>query len=210
LSIRCAILGFLSWKPFTGYELKKLFADSLSFHWSGNNNQIYGTLVELHKDGAVSIEVLQQEKLPAKKLYTITDAGLDELRGWLLSEPELPVFRSMAHTQLAWAERLTDEELDGVLASYERQLADQAIMCRETMRRAAAAAAEAALAAAAGASGTAVASAAASVAEPRRSEREELVWLAINEHRASFYESELAWARDLRQRLKDLDIESRR
>jgi PadR family transcriptional regulator, regulatory protein AphA len=211
MSIRCAILGFLSWKPFTGYELKKLFADSLSFHWSGNNNQIYGTLVELHKDGAVSIEVLQQEKLPAKKLYTITEAGLAELRGWLLSEPELPVFRGMAHTQLAWAECLSDEELDGVLATYERQLADQAIMCREAMRRAEAAVGAAAEAGtAAGASGTAVASAAASGTEPRRSEREELIWQAINEHRSSFYESELAWARNLRQQLKDLDIESRR
>ncbi|HEY9053605.1 MAG TPA: PadR family transcriptional regulator, partial [Rectinemataceae bacterium] len=75
MSIRHAILGFLSWKPFTGYELKKRFSDALSFHWSGNNNQIYGTLVQLHKDGAVTIEVVAQEKLPAKKLYTITEAG---------------------------------------------------------------------------------------------------------------------------------------
>ena len=79
MSIRHAILGFLSWKPFTGYELKKLFADALSFHWSGNNNQIYGSLVELHKVGAVSVEVEQQEKLPARKVYTITDEGRAEL-----------------------------------------------------------------------------------------------------------------------------------
>jgi PadR family transcriptional regulator, regulatory protein AphA len=91
MSIRHAILGFLSWKPFTGYELKKLFGDALSFHWSGNNNQIYGSLVELHASGAVSIEVLQQEKFPAKKLYSITELGKAELREWLLSEPELPI-----------------------------------------------------------------------------------------------------------------------
>ena len=177
MSIQYAILGFLSWKPFTGYELKKLFADALSFHWSGNNNQIYGSLVDLHKKGAVSIEVQQQEKLPAKKLYTITESGRNKLRAWLLSEPELPAFRSLAHTQLAWAECLSDEELDGVLAAYEGQLSDQAIMCRERMRR--------------------------GIAAPGRSRRERLIWLSIDENQAAFYENELSWTRNLRLRLKE-------
>jgi len=183
MSIRHAILGFLSWKPFTGYELKKIFADSLSFHWSGNNNQIYGSLVELHKSGAVSIEVLQQEKLPAKKVYTITDSGREELRAWLLSEPELPMLRSLAHIQLAWAACLSDEELDCLLASYERQLSDQAIMCREMLARS---------------------SVAEGGVEPRRSERERLIWRSIDENRVAFYEGELSWTRTLRTRLKEL------
>jgi DNA-binding PadR family transcriptional regulator len=176
MSIQYAILGFLSWKPFTGYELKKLFADALSFHWSGNNNQIYGSLVALHKSESVSIEVQQQEKLPAKKLYTITGKGRAELRAWLLSEPELPAFRSLAHIQLAWAECLTDEELDGLLGAYEGQLEAQAIMCRETMRRGG--------------------------GEPARSERERLIWRSIDENQLAFYENELAWARKLRLELK--------
>ena len=185
MSIRFAILGFLSWKPFTGYELKKIFADALSFHWSGNNNQIYGSLVELHGTGSVSIEVVQQEKFPAKKLYTITEQGRAELREWLLSEPELPILRSLAHVQLAWSESLSGTELDALLASYERQLSDQAIMCRETIRRA-------------------------NVAEgaghgaPARSVRENLIWKSIDENRAAFFESELVWARSLRSKLKKL------
>jgi PadR family transcriptional regulator, regulatory protein AphA len=183
MSIEYAILGFLSWKPFTGYELKKIFADALSFHWSGNNNQIYGSLIALHKEGSVSIEVQQQEKLPAKKLYTITDSGREALRTWLLSEPELPAFRSLAHTQLAWAECLTGEELDGVLSAYERQLSDQAIMCRETMRRTIEEE-----------GGT----------EPKRSARERLIWRSIDENQVAFYENELSWTRNLRLRLKEL------
>jgi DNA-binding PadR family transcriptional regulator len=183
MSIRYAILGFLSWKPFTGYELKKFFADALSFHWSGNSNQIYGSLIELHKSGSVSIEVLQQEKYPAKKLYTITDQGRAELRSWLLSEPELPILRSLAQVQLAWAESLSGEELDGLLESYERQLAGQAIMCRETIRRA---------------------SLAPEPFRPGRSAREKLIWDSIDENRASFYESELSWTKALRAKLKEI------
>ena len=179
MSIRYAILGFLSWKSFTGYELKKLFADALSFHWSGNNNQIYGTLVELHKDEAVSIEVLQQEKLPARKVYTITDKGRSELRAWLLSEPELPSFRSIAQVQLAWADCLSDEELEALLLSYERQLADQALMRRETIRR--------------------------GNPSPARSRREVLIWRSIDENDAAFYENELKWLRELRASLSSLE-----
>jgi len=179
MSIRHAILGFLSWKPFTGYELKKLFSDALTFHWSGNNNQIYGTLVELHRSGAVSIEVQQQEKYPARKVYTITEAGRSELRDWLLSEPELPAFRSLAHLQLAWAEGLSGAELDVVLGAYERQLADQVLMCRETVRRG-------------------------SIA-PARSPRELLIWKSIEQANISFYENELKWVQELRKGISSID-----
>ena len=172
MSIRHAILGFLSWKPHTGYELKKIFADALSFHWSGNNNQIYGSLIELHKSEAVTIEVLQQEKLPARKVYTITDKGRAELREWARSEPELPLQRSMALTQLAWAECLSGAELDGLLAAYARKLGDQLLLYRETLAR--------------------------DRAAPRRSRREDFIWRSLDEHAVSFYEWELAWVESLR------------
>jgi len=172
MSIRHAILGFLGWKPHTGYELKKLFADALSFHWSGNNNQIYGTLVELHKSEAVTIEVQQQEKLPARKVYSITAKGRAELRGWACSEPDLPVQRSMVLTQLAWAECLSAAELDGLLAVYARKLGDQVLMYRVTLAR--------------------------DRAAPRRSPREELIWRSLDEHAVAFYERELAWVESLR------------
>ncbi len=178
MSIRYAILGFLSWKPFTGYELKKLFADALSFHWSGNSNQVYGALIELHKAGAVGVEVLQQEKLPARKVYTITEAGRAELRAWLLSEPELPSIRSMARVQLAWADCLSDAELGGLLSSYEGQLEAQAIMCREAARR--------------------------GPLRPARSPREELIWNCVEEANLAFYEGELRWVRELGSRLATL------
>lgn len=178
MSIRHAILGFLSRQPYTGYELKKLFADALSFHWSGNNNQIYGALIDLHGSGAVTIEVQQQEKLPARKLYTITDRGRDELRAWVLSEPELPVTRVMARTQLAWAECLSSTELAGLLEAYRRKLEDQILLYRETLRR--------------------------KPRSPGRSRREELIWKSLDEGAVAYYEGELAWVEGLRKSLAAL------
>jgi PadR family transcriptional regulator AphA len=171
MSIKQTILGFLSWKPFTGYELKKFFADSLSFYWSGNNNQIYGSLIELHREGSVSIEILQQEKYPAKKVYAITDKGKKELRAWLLSEPEIPQLRNLFHIRLSWTEALGIEELVALLEGYVKLIETEILMYRELARR--------------GSLG------------PARSEREAFVWKAIEQGRIRAFEVELDWARSL-------------
>jgi PadR family transcriptional regulator, regulatory protein AphA len=175
MSIRHAILGFLSWKPFTGYELKKIFANALSFHWSGNSNQIYGSLIQLHKDEAVDIEVQQQEKYPARKVYAIRESGLDELRSWLRKAPELPEIRNHFHIQLAWADLLSEADLDALLEGYELLLSNHILMCRETGLRGG--------------------------LSPARSPREALIWRRIEEGRLACYEAELAWAKALRTEL---------
>ena len=176
MSIRASILGFLSWKPFTGYELKKIFANSLSFHWSGNNNQIYGTLIQLHKDGATSIEIQQQEKLPARKVYTITSKGREELRAWLLAEPELPVVRDDFVARLAWAATLESDETDRLLEAFTAQIEAHVLLYREKRRR-----------------GT---------SSPSRTPREAALWESIDARAIAFYESELLWLREVKQRLE--------
>ena len=103
MSIRHAILGFLSWQPSTGYELKKRFAEATPFHWSGNNNQVYGALIELHREGLVQVEVVQQEKRPARKVYAITERGREALEGWLREGSEPPETRADFHARLAWS-----------------------------------------------------------------------------------------------------------
>ena len=135
VSIKYVMLGFLSETPLTGYDLKKKFSDSEVFHWSGNNNQIYKTLVELHEENLVTVEVQQQENKPPRKTYTITDKGLVTLRQWMLSVPELPHFRSMLLVKLTWADQLEPSELARMLATYEMELQDHMVMLREQARR---------------------------------------------------------------------------
>ncbi len=178
MSIQHAILGFLSWKPHTGYELKKVFADSLSFHWSGNNNQIYGTLVKLHGEGLVTNEVIHQDKYPDRKVYTVTPKGLEALRAWLVEEPEVPELRNVFHIQLAWADLLGDPEIYSLLGRYESALETRLLMARETLRRGRPA--------------------------PNRSRREAYLWKRIEENHIGHLESELAWARDVREGLGKL------
>lgn len=172
MAIKYAILGFLSWQPLSGYDLKKMIGDSLFLHWSGNNNQIYRTLVQLHQEELVTSEIQNQESGPSKKVYTITEKGQAELREWLHSTPELPQLRSPMLIQLAWADQLTAVELDDLLARYEQEVYDQLLMCREEKRR--------------------------NRLNPARTARESYLWQMISENWITFYETELAWVQKIR------------
>ncbi len=177
MSIKHAILGFLSWRTLSGYEIKKMFEGSMFLYWSGNNNQIYRALVQLHQDKLVTWEIQNQEKGPSKKNYTITKKGLKELRKWVLSSPELPTLRNSFLVQLAWADQLEPDELHQLIRNYEDEIQIQLIMCREQKRR--------------------------NLINPNRNEREAYLWTMISDNWIMFYETELAWVHKLRDGLKN-------
>ena len=133
--IKYAILGLLSQQPASGYDLKKCFGSSSLLYWSGNNNQIYTTLLDLHRQGLVEQQVQYQESLPAKKIYSITTAGKSELKTWVLSTPDLPEFKNRFLLQLSWAQELGTEQILTLLAQYEDILQVQFLMEQENARR---------------------------------------------------------------------------
>lgn len=175
MSIKYAMLGFLSWMPMSGYDIKKLFVDSETLYWSGNNNQIYKTLVELHEEELVTKEVQYQEDHPPRKIYTITDKGRQVLKQWVLSEPELPQIKGSFLVQLAWADQLQTSELDGLLGRYEGEVQVELLMLRERQQR--------------------------QPTAPNRTERETYLWQMITENRILFYENELNWVQQVRGRV---------
>jgi PadR family transcriptional regulator AphA len=136
MSIQYAILGILGWKPATGYELKKIFEDSSFMYWSGNNNQIYKALMKLEKDELVTYEVIHQDSSPSKKIYTITEEGLRELKKWLVTAPEVPEIKKDFLIQFAWSDMLSDQELSELLTKYENDIMLQLIMQKEKYKRA--------------------------------------------------------------------------
>ncbi len=175
MAIQYAILGLLSWRPLSGYDLKKIMSESRVFYWSGNNNQIYRTLVQMHKEGLVDLKV-KSRGLPAKKVYTITKRGLGELRAWVLSKPELAELRNTFLIQLAWADPLIDEkELDGLLEQYEQHVEAQLRVEQDKARKRS--------------------------DKPDRTRREAWLWDKITDNLTSRLQSELAWVRRTRKEL---------
>ena len=176
MTIEFAILGLLSWRSFSGYDLKKIISESDLFYWSGNNNQIYRALVQLHTDDLVSQEVIYQESLPAKKVYSITEKGRVRLREWIMASPELPEIHNPFLIQLAWADPLSGQEIGGILDRYEEELAAQLVMLQGKNRRAS--------------------------EKPDRSPRENYLWQMINENILSKCQNELDWVRVVKKQLQ--------
>ncbi|MCX5391801.1 PadR family transcriptional regulator [Streptomyces sp. NBC_00094] len=95
MSIRHGLLALLERGPRYGSQLRTEFESRTGSTWPLNVGQVYTTLSRLERDGMVA-QGGQDEAGHA--LYTITDAGLAELRTWF----EKPVDRtSPARDELA-------------------------------------------------------------------------------------------------------------
>ena len=177
MNLYATILGLLNWKPSSGYDLKRIISDSDIFYWSGNNNQIYKTLIELQKQGLVTSRVQLQESLPAKKIYSITEDGLSELHQYLLNEPEIPELHKGFLIQLALSEILSDEEIMTLFDKYEDEICNRLRMYQEQ--------------------------AAQPGSGPDWSKREKYFWKCIAENLASTFQTELDWVRRIKQEFRE-------
>ena len=83
MSLSFGILGFLNYKPMSGYDLVKAFESSLEFFWHAQNSHIYLELKKLEQKGYICGETVIQSERPNKKIFSITDTGRKEFMNWL-------------------------------------------------------------------------------------------------------------------------------
>lgn len=89
--MRNAILALLARAPGHGYDLKSQLEGEFGAAWpTVNVGQVYSTLGRLERDGLVASEAVVQASRPEKRVYSITEAGREALRGWLRSPAEAP------------------------------------------------------------------------------------------------------------------------
>lgn len=87
MSLGFGILGFLNYEPMTGYEITRVFEESVDFFWHAQNSQIYLELKSLEKKGYVAGETVAQSSRPNKRVYSITESGREALLRWLAEPP---------------------------------------------------------------------------------------------------------------------------
>ena len=117
MSLEYAILGFLNYKPFSGYDLKKIFDTSVQHFWPADQSQIYRTLAKLEEKGFAEQEIIAQEDRPNRKVYHITEAGRQGLNQWLAIPLDFPEHRSATLIQVFFAGQLPDEK---IIEMFER------------------------------------------------------------------------------------------
>ncbi|MEU7984912.1 PadR family transcriptional regulator [Streptosporangium canum] len=79
MALRHAVLAALLDGEYTGYQLAKIFDVGVSNFWYAAPQQIYTELAKLEKAGMISGRQVIQLDRPNKRVFTVAEAGLDEL-----------------------------------------------------------------------------------------------------------------------------------
>lgn len=83
-----AVMGFLSLGPMSGYDIKKMFEQSIINFWNESYGQIYPILKRLVDEGLATRSVEKQIGKPDRHVYALTEGGRKELQHWLTEPAE--------------------------------------------------------------------------------------------------------------------------
>ena len=78
-----ALLGLIHQKPSSGYDLRKIFAETAMGNYSSSPGAIYPALARLESQGLVRGVVEETAGLRRRRLYRLTPPGAAELKKWL-------------------------------------------------------------------------------------------------------------------------------
>ncbi|WP_280402420.1 PadR family transcriptional regulator [Nocardia carnea] len=124
MSLRHAILGLLSIKPMSGYELKKVIDESVAHFWTSDQSQVYRALADLVDNGLASRRTVVQEERPNMHVHTVTDRGLAELDSWLATPLRTPPTRDPFLLRLFFADRLPPDRIRELLQARRQELSE--------------------------------------------------------------------------------------
>ena len=102
MSLRHALLGVLKDRPLTGYDLVRHFQGTVGFLWSAPQSQIYPELRRMEAQGLVTAQVAPRGQRAQKRIYSVTEAGMAELRRWATDFMPLPAQRDPIHLKAAF------------------------------------------------------------------------------------------------------------
>ena len=115
-----AVLGLLvSGEAQSGYEIRKSAETLRYFYWSPAQSQIYSELRRLAGLAYVTSEMVPQAGKPDKRLYQITQAGVDAFTEWLNHAPLEPTMMKHAvQLRLFFGESAEAEHLTALLQQF--------------------------------------------------------------------------------------------
>jgi DNA-binding PadR family transcriptional regulator len=93
MSLRDAVLAALLEGESSGYDLAKGFDASVANFWMATPQQLYRELERLAEQGLIQARVVQQERRPNKRMFSLTEAGRDAIRQFTGRAPKPSVIR---------------------------------------------------------------------------------------------------------------------
>jgi DNA-binding PadR family transcriptional regulator len=93
MSLRDAVLAALLEGESSGYDLAKGFDASVANFWPATPQQLYRELDRLAEQGLIQARIVQQERRPNKRMFSLTEAGRDAIRHFTARAPKPSVIR---------------------------------------------------------------------------------------------------------------------
>lgn len=88
MSLRHALLVTLLDGEATGYELAKSFNIAAANFWHAQQAQLYAELRRMEADGLVAAETVVQHTRPNKRVFSLTETGMAEIRRYVTEPSE--------------------------------------------------------------------------------------------------------------------------
>jgi DNA-binding PadR family transcriptional regulator len=132
MSLRFALLGFLTTEPASGYRLAQEFGESMGWFWYASHSQIHPELRRMEEEGLISGEISDDDGR-GKRIYSITKHGIEELNRWLCEDTDYPPIRDVERIRLVFLDQQPPEVIRkhlelhkshfrGLLDIYSQQL----------------------------------------------------------------------------------------
>ena len=87
MSLKYAVLAALLEGEASGYDLAKIFDVSVSNFWAATPQQLYRELERLAGEGLIDARVVPQERRPNKRMFTLSEAGRQDLAAFTAKQP---------------------------------------------------------------------------------------------------------------------------
>lgn len=120
-----ALLGLLGHESLSGYDLSRQLMRPISYFWSAQRSHIYPELARLEARGLVTHERIEQLDRPDKKVYTITEAGREDVRHWITQPPEQYNSRDALVLKAYFVSMADPDEAIRLFREEERRHAEQ-------------------------------------------------------------------------------------
>ena len=114
------VLGLVAERPSTGYDLAAFAEGSIAQFFPLTRSHIYSELDRLGRLGLLAATEVEAERSATKRLYEITEPGLDVLRAWL-DDSSLPPERqrNLFLVRVFFGDRMSRERIEELLGAYE-------------------------------------------------------------------------------------------
>jgi DNA-binding PadR family transcriptional regulator len=119
MSLRHAVMAALLEGEASGYDLAKGFDASVANFWMATPQQLYRELDRMHEAGLVRARVVQQERRPNKRLFSLTEEGRRELLEFTAGPPRPGAIRD---EMMVMVQAVDAGDAEGVRAAVQERV----------------------------------------------------------------------------------------